>query len=75
MALGDTLGVEQLTMVGKLTDAQVAMNDTDLTNDLTTDYNAKLTLKSLVIAGGQSLTVNFNRTIRKFQMYAPVAAA
>ena len=71
MALGDTLGVENMRMVGKLTDAQVAMDDSTLEADLDSIYSASLAAKSLQIVVGESLYKAYNRTLRKYILDAP----
>jgi len=71
MALGDTLGVENMQMVGKLTDAQVAMDDTTLEANLDSIYSAELASRSLKIIDGETLYRAYNRTLRKFILDAP----
>jgi len=75
MALGDTLGVENMQKVGKLTDAQIAMDDTALEADLDAIYAAALADRSLVIKSGESLYKAYNRTLRKYVLDAPTEAA
>ena len=75
MALGDTLGANNLSMVGKLSDAQVAMDDTALNADLVSYFDTELASRSLAIADGSSLYKAFNRTLRKFILDAPTEAA
>jgi len=70
MALGDNLGVSEVTMVGKLTDDQIALTDNDLTIELLAIYNAKLSSHTLQVKSGESATVLFNRTLRKYKISA-----
>ena len=74
MALGDTLGAINLRMVGKLSDAQVAMDDTTLNADLVSFYDTELTSRSLAIKDGTSLYKAFNRSMRKFILDAETEA-
>jgi hypothetical protein len=75
MALGTVLGVEKLRMVGKLSDAQVAMDDTALNADLVSVYDNALTDNGLVIKSGTSLYKAFNRSLRKFILEAQTEQA
>jgi len=61
--------------VGKLTDAQIAMDDTALEADLDAIYAAALADRSLVIKSGESLYKAYNRTLRKYVLDAPTEAA
>jgi hypothetical protein len=70
MALGEVLGIERLEQVGKLTDAQIAMTNEQLTSDLTGKFNTALSSRGVKIRSGESLSVLFNRTMRKFKMSA-----
>jgi len=68
MAIGNNMGVNEVTFFGKLTDAQIAMTDGDLTTNLNAAYVTNLTVHSLQIKSGESATVLFNRSLRKFKV-------
>ena len=75
MALAETLGVDKLSIAGKLSDAQVAMDDTALNADLVSIFDTALAEKSLAIKDGSSLYKAFSRALRKFILEADTQPA
>ena len=75
MALADTLGVEEMTQVGKLSDAQIAMTNGDLETDLASDFNTAMSAKGLEVKTGETLAIAYNRALGKWKVSVLTQAA